>query len=207
MDSRRLVESGLTFEEYLARERTSEIRHEYVAGELFAMTGATTRHNVIGLNIARHLHAPAKRRGCRVFMEAVMLRAAEDRAYYPDIIVACGRDADVERVVEAPSLVAEVTSPSTKATDRREKLDAYKRTASLRGYLIVDQRRRHVLAYLREAAGAWARDEFHGDGEIALEFLSTRLSLDQIYEDVRLPPLTVGEDDEDAAWSEAGKER
>jgi Uma2 family endonuclease len=206
MDARRPVQSGLTFEEYLARELTSEVRHEYLAGEIFAMTGTTTRHNVIGLNIAMHLRTAVKRSGCRVFMEAVMLRAAEDRAYYPDIIVACGQAAEVERVIEAPSLVVEVTSPGTRATDRREKLEAYRRIATLRAYLIVEQRRRHVLAYLRDRDGGWARHELQGDGEVELGFLATRLTLDQIYEDVTLPPLGVGEGDEELEWAEVGEE-
>lgn len=68
------------------------------------------------------------------------------RVYYPDVIVACGKAAEVELIVDEPSLIVEDTSPSTRATDRREKLDAYMRIASLRVYLIVEQRRKHVIA-------------------------------------------------------------
>jgi Uma2 family endonuclease len=120
--------------------------------------------------------------------------------YYPDAILACGKAAAVDLIIEEPSLIVEVTSPSTRATDRREKLDAYLRIPSLREYLIVEQRRRHVLAYIRDAKGEWVREETQGDGDVAVAFLDTRLTLDQIYEDVTLPPLTVREGEE---WDEA----
>jgi Uma2 family endonuclease len=115
-------------------------------------------------------------------------------------MVACGTAAEVELIVEEPSLVAEVTSRSSRATDRREKLDAYTRSAALRCYLVVDQRRKHVLAYTRDAAGEWVRDEVEGDGEVAIPFLELRLTTAQIYEDVPLPPLRVREGDGEEAW-------
>ena len=186
----------LTLEEYLAFEERSPVRHEYVAGEVYAMSGETTRHNLIALNVASALRAAARSRGCRVFMEGVKVQVL-DRVYYPDVMVACGEAADVELIVEAPSLLVEVTSRSTRATDRREKLEAYRRIPSLQVYLIVDQRRRHVLAYTREPSGEWAREEHLGDGTIAIPFLARSLSLAEIYEDVPLPPMTVGEEEWD----------
>jgi Uma2 family endonuclease len=110
----------------------------------------------------------------------------------------------VERIVEEPRLVVEVTSRSTRATDRREKLEAYMRVPSLRLYLIVDQRRKHVIAYSRDTAGEWLRDEIQDEGEAEIQFLETSLSLAQIYEDVTLPPLKVreGEDWDAEEWLE-----
>jgi len=101
----------------------------------------------------------------------------------------------VELIVAEPSVVVEVTSPSTRATDRREKLEAYQRIPSLKLYLIVEQRRRQVFVYTRAANGEWPREELAGSGEVAIAPLAARLTLDEIYEDVPLPPLTVGEDD------------
>lgn len=185
----------MSLEAYLQFEERSSIKHEYVGGEVYAMSGVTTRHNLINFNIARHLHPAARARGCRVFITEVKLRAAVDRIYYPDVIVACGKAAQVELIVEEPSLVVEVTSPGTRATDRREKLDAYRRMPSLQMYLIVDQRRRHVFVYRRDA-GEWLREEIAGDGVIPIPMLETELSLDDIYDDVPLPPLAVGEGEE-----------
>ena len=182
----------MSLEEYLVFEDRSPAKHEYVAGEVHAMTGVTTRHNLITLNLVRHVHAAARSHGCKVFATDVRLRVA-DRIYYPDVILACGRAAEVELIIEEPSLVVEVTSPSTRATDRREKLESYLQIPSLRIYLIVEQRRRHVLAYGRSQGCDWRRDEFAGQGDIAIPFLETRISLEAIYEGVELPPLAVGE--------------
>lgn len=187
----------MTLEEYLEFEANSPIRHEYVAGEVFAMSGATTRHNIIIANLLQGLRAAAKRRGCRVYFVDLKLRAAPDRIYYPDLMVACGRAAEVELIVDAPSVVIEVTSPSTRATDRREKLDAYQRLESVRCYLVVEQRRRQVIAYTRDAGGEWRRDEFVGSGDIRVDALDLTLTLDEIYDDVPLPPLNVGEEEEE----------
>ncbi|MBI4503615.1 MAG: Uma2 family endonuclease [Gemmatimonadetes bacterium] len=194
MDRTRPAGHLMSLEEYLAFEEKSPLRHEYVAGEVYVMVGGTTRHNLITLNLTRHLHQPARSRGCRVFATDVKLRAAADRIYYPDIILACGKAADVERIVQEPALVAEVTSPSTRATDRREKLDAYQRIPSLRTYLVVEQRRRQVFAYTRDAKGQWLREEIQGSGEISIPTLGIQLSLDDIYDDVPLPPLAVKEE-------------
>lgn len=194
MDRKRPAGRLLSFDEYLALEERSSVKHEYVAGEVYAMSGVTTRHNLINLNIASYLRAAARARGCKVFAVDVKLRAA-DRVYYPDVIVACGSAANVELIVEEPTLVVEVTSPSTRATDRREKLDTYRRIPSLRMYLIVDQRRRHVLLYVREADGEWLRDEVQDQGEIRMPALGSRITLDDIYDGVELPPLAVGEEE------------
>jgi Uma2 family endonuclease len=182
----------MRFDEYLAFEEQSPMRHEYVAGEVYAMTGGTTRHNIITLNIAAYLRGPARARGCRVFASDVKVQVA-DRIYYPDVILACGRAGEVEQIVEAPTLVVEVTSPSTRATDRREKLETYRGIQSLQVYLIVEQRRRHVLVYVRDADGAWSREEVVGDGGVFIPPLDLRVGLDEIYEGLELPPLAVGE--------------
>lgn len=187
----------MSLDEYLAWEEQNVIKHEYVSGEVYAMSGVTVRHNLITLNLVRALHPLARRRGCHVFATDVKLRAGPDRIYYPDIMVACGSAASVERIVDAPSLVVEVTSPSTRATDRREKLEAYMRLPSLRAYLIIEQQRRHVLIYSRPDNADWVRDEITGNGEARIDALDASLTLDDVYEDVPLPPLAVGESDDD----------
>jgi len=191
----------MSVEEYLAFEERSLLKHEYVAGEVFAMSGVTTRHNLINQNLGRLFHAAARKRGCRVFLIDVMLRAANDRFYYPDLIVACGKAGEVERIVEEPTVVVEVTSPSTRATDRREKLEAYQRMPTLMAYVIVEQRRRQVFVYNRASKGEWSREEIVGSGEAVIASLGARITLDEIYEDVPLPPLSVGEDDDWDEWT------
>ncbi|MBA2617877.1 MAG: Uma2 family endonuclease, partial [Rubrobacter sp.] len=107
-------------------EKTATVRHEYVAGEVYAMTGASRRHNRIAGNVYRRLADAAAGGPCRVYMETVKLRI-EDVFYYPDVMVACGPEPDDPYYEDDPCLVVEVVSPSTETTDRREKLAAYKR--------------------------------------------------------------------------------
>lgn len=185
--------------DYFAWEQRNPSRHEYVAGEVYAMSGATVRHNLIALNLVRALHGPARAAGCVVLASDVQLLAAADRVYYPDVMLVCGDARHAEHRIEQPSLIAEVTSPSTRATDRREKLEAYSRLASLRLYLIVDQRRRHVLVYQRdEALGQWLSHEFVDPADvISVPWIDGTITLHAIYDGIEPQAMTVREEDED----------
>jgi Uma2 family endonuclease len=185
----------LTVEEYLRLEEQSDIRHEYVAGVTYAMTGATLRHNRLLLNIATRLRAVQGAR-CSVFVNDVKVRAAHDVFYYPDVVVACGELDDSAVFLSEPCLIVEVTSPSTRRIDRREKLLAYCDMPSLRAYLIVDQRRRWVEAHTRDADGVWVRAELTGDDELEVPCPATRLALRDIYEGVSLSAVGESEPEE-----------
>ena len=94
---------SLTVEEYLKLEESATVRHEYVGGEIFAMVGATKRHNRIIVNITGRLWGAARGGDCRVYSESVKLRVADDVIYYPDVMVACGPEGD-DPLVEDASL-------------------------------------------------------------------------------------------------------
>ena len=173
-----------TVEEYLKTEETSTVRHEYVAGVIHAMTGATKRHNRIVGNIYRRLADAADAAGAgdrQVYFESVKLRASDDIFYYPDIMVA--RDPDDEPFYETgPCLLVEVTSPSTESIDRREKLAVYKSIPSLKGYLIVEQNRRVVERYWRDEEGEWRQAALYNKGSVPIPCPETTLALGEIYE-------------------------
>ncbi len=183
----------LTVEEYLRLEEQADVRHEYVAGAVYAMSGATLRHNLLLLNIARCLHAPAAAAGCNVFVNDVKVRTADDAFYYPDVVVACGVLDDQAVYLREPCLIVEVTSKSTRRTDRHEKLQAYCAMPSVRAYLIVDQRRRWVEAHVRGTDGVWVRTELSGDDTLALPCPATTLALREVYEGVSLPVVSEPE--------------
>jgi Uma2 family endonuclease len=173
---------SLTVEEYLKLEESATVRHEYLGGEIFAMVGATKRHNRIIGNIFSHLWGAARGGDCRVYTESVKLRVADDVIYYPDLMVACGPEGDDPLVENDPSLVVEVASPSTETTDRREKLAAYKRMPGLRAYLIVAQDRRWVERHFRAEDGPWRRAGLVDEGNFPVPCPETTLSLAEIYE-------------------------
>lgn len=187
---------SLTVDDYLRFEESSQVRHEFVAGEVYAMTGATRRHNRIVTNIVMCLGNAALGGPCEVFASDMKVHAADDVIYYPDVVVACTPGDDDAVAVRDPSLIAEVTSPKTASTDRREKLATYRRIDSLRAYLIVDNRRRRVERHWRDYAGDWWREELIGDGALPVPCPETALSLDEIYRGVQLAALSEPEPEE-----------
>ena len=185
----------MTVEEYFRFEEESPVKHEYVAGEVYAMSGATARHNMIAGSIFTRLFTAAAESPCRVFMSDMRLEAANDKYYYPDVAVVCTPVEDLDVVAREPCVVVEVTSPSTARIDRGEKLDAYRAIPSLRAYLIIDHRRRRVERHWRDTSGEWAQAEIVGDDVslIPVPCLDIDLTLDAIYRRVELP--AVGEPD------------
>jgi len=170
----------LSVEDYLEMEKTATVRHEYVAGEVYAMTGASRRHNRIAGNVYRRLADAAAGGPCRVYMETVKLR--KDIFYYPEVMVACGSEPENPYYEDAPCLVVEVVSPSTESTDRREKLAAYKRVPGLKAYLILEQERMRVERHFRDEEGAWLRADLVEEGRFSVPCPEMSLALAEIYE-------------------------
>jgi hypothetical protein len=123
----------ITPQDYLAAERTAEVRHEYVDGEIFAMVGASRRHATIVGNLFVALRQAARARGCQAYANDVKVRVeAANAFYYPDLVATCAGGDDDSYVVKDPVLVVEVLSDSTEAIDRREKRTNYQKIRSLR---------------------------------------------------------------------------
>ena len=176
----------MSVEDYLVFEESSTVRHEYIGGEIHAMAGESVSHNTIAGNIFAKLRNQLRGGPCRVFMENVKLRleaAREDVFYYPDVVVSC-HPTGIERLfVRLPTLVVEVSSPSTENTDRREKKMSYQQIPTVEEYVIVAQDRREVTIFRR--ATDWVAETFSAP-EASLEFRSVKQSmpLAEIYEDV-----------------------
>ncbi len=150
---------SLSEAEYLAFEETARVRHEYLAGEAYAMAGGSLRHNRIALNTASLLLARLSGRPCQVFLSDVKLHVAHDSAYYyPDVMATCASPAlaaDRSSIVTEPVLVVEVLSPATEIIDRREKLAAYRRLPSLQEYALIAQDRQQIEIYRRQSGSDW----------------------------------------------------
>ncbi|WP_255542283.1 Uma2 family endonuclease [Azospirillum sp. INR13] len=132
-------------QDYLAAERTAEVRHEYVDGEIFAMVGASRRHATIVGNLFVALRQTARARGCQAYANDVKVRVeAANAFYYPDLVATFAGGDDDPHVVKDPVLVVEVLSDSTEAIDRREKRTNYQKIPSLREIVLVSQTERLV---------------------------------------------------------------
>jgi Uma2 family endonuclease len=146
----------LTKDEYLKLEEDSNVRHEYVGGYIFAMSGATEAHNVISGNIFSFLHGRLKGSPCRAFINDMKVHVEEaDSFYYPDIMVTCEPYEGKSVFKASPVLIFEVLSPSTTQIDRREKLFAYQKIASLIEYVIVHQRKKCLEIFSKQGE-EWA---------------------------------------------------
>jgi Uma2 family endonuclease len=174
----------MTFEEYLQFEEQSRIRHEYIAGEIFAMSGATKRHNRIA---GRFYHAFAghlKGGPCEAYMSDVKVKLQVNRdthVYYPDVMVVCDRDGNEDRYVANPKLIVEVLSTSTAGVDRHEKRVAYREIAVLEEYIIVAQDTMEITVFRR--GENWSPIIFDTlEPVVELRSIGLALPLAQIYE-------------------------
>jgi Uma2 family endonuclease len=168
----------LTPEDYLAFEAEALEKHEYVDGEIYAMTGTTVKHNRISLNLAFALKQHLTGQPCETFMADLKVHAAAANAfYYPDLVVRCQAQplTDETRIITDPTLIVEVLSPSTEATDRREKLAAYRRIPSLQEYVLIAQDECSVEIYRRNGDIGWHYLAFTDNDSV--EFASIGLSL------------------------------
>lgn len=162
----------LSIDEYLKLEEQCEVRHEFVGGRVFAMVGATQAHNSIVSNLLRLLYDRAAECGCRIYSSDMKVWIeATQTFYYPDIVVTC-EPFDAKSVFsQAPSLIAEVISPSTVDVDHREKLIAYRKLPSLQEYMLVYQDEMRVEVYRKDTDGGWSFNVYMKAGRVELQAL------------------------------------
>ena len=149
----------LTPQEYVARERRAEIKSEYLRGEVFAMSGASRKHNLIAGNVNRVLGEQLRERECEVYPGDMRVKVSPTGLYtYPDVTVACGEpefeDAEVDTLLN-PRVIVEVLSPSTADYDRGRKFTHYRRLPSLREYVLISQECPLVEHYVRQGQDEW----------------------------------------------------
>lgn len=174
--------------DYLRAEREASVRHEYVAGRIFAMAGATKAHNTIAGNLFASLRAHLRGRPCRVFIADMKVRLESSRSYYyPDVVVTChpkdlAPDSPIDYVTE-PSLIIEVLSASTESIDRREKLLAYAQLPGPLEYVLIDSSKQQVEIYRKNSTGELVQEIPARDESVHLESVELELSFKAIYED------------------------
>lgn len=178
--------------DYLERERAAETKSEYVDGEIFAMAGATYRHNLIAINLQAELRNALKDRPCVVLGSdmKVWIESANTFAY-PDVSGRCGPldffDSRQD-VYSNPEFIVEILSDSTETYDRGGKFHRYQTLPTLREYVFVSQNLVAVDVYQRHEAG-WLYHTLQRSGEVLrLESVQADIPLSEIYRDVEFPP-------------------
>ena len=178
-----------TVQDYLDGEQATEVKHEYLAGQIVAMGGASDKHGLIAGSLYATLLPSARRKACQLFIADMKVRVDHDGEsyfYYPDLLLSCQPD-DRESAYyrRHPCLLVEVLSPSTERIDSREKLLAYRLLPSLREYLLLRQDRVQADVYQRGDEGRWEHHTFtQPDDVLALRCLDAAVSLRDVYADV-----------------------
>jgi Uma2 family endonuclease len=175
-----------TYAEYVAFAETADLKHEYIDGEIVAMSGGTIVHGRLIGRVTALVGRALEGRPCVVLPAEVRVRIrAADRATYPDLFVvrdAVEADPDDDHAVVNPTVIVEVLSSSTADSDRGDKFAAYRRLRSLREYVLVSQKERRIDVYRRDGR-RWNLDEYNAGETLQLEPISVELVVDEVYAD------------------------
>jgi Uma2 family endonuclease len=175
-----------TFQDYLTLEQSSTVRHEFLAGEIYAMAGGTPQHAALAMAVGAALLSATSGGKCRVHSSDLRVRVLETGlTTYPDVTVVCGdyetHPADPHTIVN-PRVVVEVTSESTEAYDRADKFANYQRVPSLAAVVFVSHRERLIEVFERQADASWQRREARTGSSVRLDALDTELAVDSVYD-------------------------
>lgn len=184
------VNPMISVADYLAGEEVAEIKHEYVAGRVYAMTGTSIRHNRICGNLFAMLHGTLAGGPCEVFIADVKVHCFlghNDLFYYPDLMVCCDPRDTATHYREHPCLLVEVLSESTRGNDLREKLIAYSRIDALQAYLVLEQDHPEAVLFRRETD--WLAEHYTAlEDRLALPCASgIEAPMEQIYSGLEDP--------------------
>ena len=176
----------VSVDDYLAGEETSEIKHDYIGGSVYAMAGAIKEHNLIALNIYTALRSRLRGGPCQAFTSDIKVRLellGDDVFYYPDVMVGCDPRDKHRLYLQYPKILVEVSSESTERLDRREKRWAYQSIESLEEYLIVAQDHVEVTVFRR--AKNWTAEILKlPDQDVMLNSIDLIMPVGSVYEGV-----------------------
>lgn len=200
-----------TLEEYLALERASEERHEYLDGEIYAMAGESLEHGDICSNLVGILNPQLRGRPCRVLTKDTKVRSGplplKPRSLkglfsYPDLVIVCDEPQFLDEhrdVLINPTVIIEVLSPTTEAFDRGEKFRRYRIfNPSLSDYLVVAQHQPSIEHFARQENGPWfiAASVYELSGSLHIATIDCRLRLTEVYDRVTFPEAQEEPDEE-----------
>ncbi len=187
------IKTFISPQEYLRLERQSEHKSEYLNGEIFAMTGASRKHNLITINISSSLHSQLTGRPGEVYAVDMRVKVRATGLYtYPDVAVVCGEplfeDVFVDTLLN-PTVLIEVLSQSTERYDRIAKSSYCRTIDSLAEHLLVAQDEVRLERYVKQSNGQWSLIEYATRDEIAqLDSIDCSLKLSEIYDKIVLDP-------------------
>jgi len=177
-----------TPEEYLDWEEEQQIKHEYLGGQVYAMSGGTVNHGRIAANFIIIFGNHLRGSGCRVQTSDVKVEIPKFREYvYPDVSVTCDeRDKTATKSISHPCLIVEVLSPSTEGYDRGGKFKLYQRSESLQDYVLVNAEKMEVDLYRKNEQGKWEIINYELENLVELQSVNLTFAIEQIYDGIIL---------------------
>ncbi|MEQ1604520.1 MAG: Uma2 family endonuclease [Pyrinomonadaceae bacterium] len=192
------LKGKISVEEYLAGEKISPIKHEFLDGEVHALARTSDNHNRIVTEIVTLLSTQLRDSKCEPFFGDIKVRVTSKVYYYPDVLVSCEENPEDPYFRNNPILIIEVTSPSTKKIDRREKLLFYQQMPSVREYVVVDQHRMNVEVHRRQPNGGWITYYFNEKSDIVeLASVDLTVPLPELYRRVQFDKNARRDEDDD----------
>lgn len=182
----RTPDARMTYDEYLALEASSPLKHEYIRGEVYAMSGGTPTHARLGATLIAALVSALKGRPYVVYASSLSVRVeATDATLHPDVTV-CGKletSARDKNAVVNPKVIVEVLSESTEGYDRGAKASHYRQIPALSEFVLVSQAEPLVEVHRRNERGRWELAVEARSGEVPIEGLGVALTVEEIYAD------------------------
>lgn len=176
--------------QYLAFEASSNVKHEYLAGQIYAMAGGTPEHAALAAAVLGQLYNQLRGGRCRAYDADLRIRVrSTDLLTYPDVTIVCGpvqRDSEDEMAAINPTVIVEVLSDSTERYDRGAKFEHYKRLPSLQQYVLVSHRKPLVDVWTR-TGDAWNLATAGEDQTAELESIRAKVNVRELYEAVAEP--------------------
>jgi Uma2 family endonuclease len=152
-------------EEYLEMERAALEKHEYYQGEIFAMSGASLKHNEVFSNLFGEIQGKLKGKSCKPYGSDLRIHVPKNSLYtYPDISIICDKanlTDDKFDTATNPAVIIELLSKSTRNYDRFEKFSLYRDITALKEYILVDTQKIHIENYVRNADNTWQLTDYN----------------------------------------------
>ncbi len=174
-------EEPLSTQEYLDTELVSLVKREFINGDVYAMAGASTNHNRIVANLSRELGNILKNTPCEPFASDMKVQV-ERNFFYPDVLVVCDHETNDLGITDAPLILVEVLSKSTRQIDHTLKRTAYQQLPSLLEYVLIEQDIVDIEVCRRH--NHWQSEHYYLGDEVFFESIDFRLPVAEIYERV-----------------------
>lgn len=174
--------------EYLKGELVSEVKHELIDGEVYAMAGVSKNHERIAGNFFVRLHTHLQNSPCEPFSTDVKVKVGGN-FFYPDAMVVCNDQTDNEYYTESPTILVEVLSKSTRRTDETIKRTAYQAIPTLQEFILIEQD--FVDVEVCRRSEAWLPQHYFLGDRFTLESIGIELSVEEIYHRVKNDDVTT----------------